>query len=702
MPPCSVVTPKPEKELGPNWDSAVPCAAGAAMIRSKLFRRVFWVVLLLVAANSVAFYALSVPLIERATYQQEEEAARNVLDSVCNFVQLAQDDIEKHRTSALEAHKRELKNLVLIQEAYIRSQMQRSKRGEIGEAQAKRETLEVLRTFRYGHNDYLWVSDYDSRLISHPDPKLHGADFSRITDIKGNLIVPPMVDIALKQREGYTRYFWRRLGEKEPVEKLTYSRHFDPWSWVIGTGVYIDDINREVKERTEQMIVQLRKLLQNMKLARTGYMYVFDAEQNMIVHPNPQLEGTNISTMMEPESGQPIGPLLMEAARRPGGVLHYKWDKPSDVENYAYDKISWVRHIDGFDWYVASSVYTDELKSNAQLVRERILAISVAILLVSLALSMGLVRWLLRPIGELSRMARRVQSGDLDAKNQIERDDEIGVLASAVNAMVDRLRDNIRDLDAKVAERTRELGDKNAKLRDSLEALRMSQEKVLASERRANEANRAKSTFLANMSHELRTPLNAIIGYSEMLEESAQEDGYEDAVPDLQKVQSAARHLLALINDILDISKIEAGKVELSFEVIPIAKSVHDVVSTVQPLADKKGNSLEVEVGEGIDTIEADPVRFRQVLYNLLSNACKFTSDGHVRLEAELADDERLRIRVEDSGIGMTSEQMERVFEPFVQGGQLHDAEVWWHWLGPGDHASALPTDGGRRLSSQR
>ncbi len=640
------------------------------MIRSKLFRRVFLVVLLLVVANSAAFYALSVPLIEKTTYQQEEEAARNVLHSVCNFVELAQHDIEEHRTSALQARKRELKNLVLIQEAYIRVQQERVERGELPREDAKREALEAMRTFRYGHNDYMWVSDYDSRLISHPDPHLHGADFSKTTDIHGNFIVPPMVEVALKNGEGYTRYFWRRLGEDKPVAKLTYSRHFEPWEWVIGTGVYIDDVERELKKRKAQMIVDLRKLLQQMKIARTGYMYVFDADQNMIIHPNPQLEGTNIATLEEPGSGKPIGPLLMAAARRQDRELHYKWDKPSDVGNYAYDKISWVRHIEGFDWYIASSVYTDELKASAVMLRDRILYISLAILLVSLFLSTGLVRWLLQPIGKLSRMAKRVQSGNLDAKNRIDRDDEIGVLASAVNEMVDRLRESIRDLDGKVESRTKELAEKNAKLQESLEALRLSQKKVMESERLANEANRAKSTFLANMSHELRTPLNAIIGYSEMLEETAEEDGHDHAVPDLQKIHRAAKHLLALINDILDISKIEAGKVELSLETVNVAEGVEQVRTTVQPLADKRGNSLEVDMPGGIGTIHADALRFRQVLFNLLSNACKFTQEGTVRLEAareHRGEEDWVRIRVTDTGIGMSEEQVELVFQPFVQ-----------------------------------
>ena len=184
-------------------------------------------------------------------------------------------------------------------------------------------------------------------------------------------------------------------------------------------------------------------------------------------------------------------------------------------------------------------------------------------------------------------------------------------------------------------------------------------------------ADRAKSAFLANMSHELRTPLNAIIGYSEMLLEEGESLDVGEITADLRRIQSAGKHLLALINDILDLSKIEAGKMDLFLETFPTRTLVEDVVATVRPLLDARGNRLEVVLAPTVGTQRADLTKCRQILLNLLSNAGKFTERGVVTLTAEpvTPDDgvPALRFAVTDSGIGMTPEQLEKLFRPFTQ-----------------------------------
>jgi CheY-like chemotaxis protein len=172
------------------------------------------------------------------------------------------------------------------------------------------------------------------------------------------------------------------------------------------------------------------------------------------------------------------------------------------------------------------------------------------------------------------------------------------------------------------------------------------------------------------MSHELRTPLNAIIGYSEMLEEEAEDLELESFVVDLQKIRAAGKHLLALINDVLDLSKIEAGKADLFIEPFPIESMIREVMATISPLIEKKANRLELRLADGLGDLTADLTRTRQVLFNLLSNAAKFTEKGTITLEVfpeSLPAGEMVVFKVRDTGIGMTGEQLSRIFEPFVQ-----------------------------------
>ena len=186
----------------------------------------------------------------------------------------------------------------------------------------------------------------------------------------------------------------------------------------------------------------------------------------------------------------------------------------------------------------------------------------------------------------------------------------------------------------------------------------------------AEEANRTKSQFLANMSHEFRTPLNAIIGYSEMLQEDVADIGNEEFEEDLERINGAGKHLLGLINDVLDISKIEAGAMDIYLETFPVERLIQDVATTMQTLVEKNSNTLEIDCPASVGSIHADTTKVRQCLFNLLSNASKFTENGTISLTVsrETADGrDWINFAVSDTGIGMNDEQMDRLFQAFAQ-----------------------------------
>jgi len=308
------------------------------------------------------------------------------------------------------------------------------------------------------------------------------------------------------------------------------------------------------------------------------------------------------------------------------------------------------------------------LKSNLnelQLFKENLLklytSLFVGLVLLTLLVSYWLKTHITHPLAALSEWAMQVsQHKDFSARAQKSNDDEIGHLVDSLNGMLGELskQETIVSL--------------NQELGREIQERKLIESDLIAMRNRAEEANKAKSRFLANMSHELRTPLNAIIGYSEMLQEIVAEDKFEvnEIIQDIGKVRSAGKHLLSLINDILDISKIEAGKMQINIEAFSVRDLIQEVIDTLKPLLEKKQNKFVISGQDAVGVLHSDMVKVRQILFNLLSNAIKFTQQGEVTLicsSETKAGESWLVCRVEDTGIGIDKTSLKELFQPFNQ-----------------------------------
>ncbi len=326
----------------------------------------------------------------------------------------------------------------------------------------------------------------------------------------------------------------------------------------------------------------------------------------------------------------------------------------------------------GFGWNLndivaAQTIYvpSDEVFAKGH----QYLALTMGIFVSIFAAVVLLINWLLKrrvihPIKQLTAIARSIKTGTMTVEQVSEfnapsitkvaqRADEPGQLARAFQHMAQEVATREQNLSQAVDQRTAQLA----------ESMKAAQEAKI----QAEEANTTKSKFLANMSHELRTPLNAIIGYSEMLVEEMTDLDTPDLIPDVQKIHGAGQHLLGLINNILDLSKVEAGKVELFLENFAIAPFVAEVTDTLRPLLTKNHNALVVQCPAAIGSMHADITKLRQSLFNLLSNASKFTENGTITLTVERQDVGWITFRVSDTGIGMTPQQQAKLFQSFTQ-----------------------------------
>jgi len=416
-------------------------------------------------------------------------------------------------------------------------------------------------------------------------------------------------------------------------------------------------------------------VISQVRIGQSGYAYVVDSGGRLIAHPDIDLVLQQTDLSLSPQV-QAARSGTLQGRQRLGSqeavdLLGQSVLVVSQIDRQRFfgdtgessDRLVAYEAIDPPGW----AIFVDQSLEEAFAPVRAALARTVLLLLMGLVIavlaSLFLVRRMLAPIQALQAGAARIGEGALDQRIEVRTGDEHEALAEQFNTMAGQLQESYANLEQKVEERTRDLA---AALEQRDRLLR----EVEETSRQLAEVSRHKSEFLANMSHELRTPLNAIIGFSEVLVEKMFGELNDRQEEYLNDILSSGKHLLSLINDILDLSKVEAGQMELESGQFSVREALENGLTMLKERASRHGISLGLEIDPDLHLIEADERKVKQVVFNLLSNAVKFTPDGgRIEVTAHQLDSE-IRIAVRDTGIGIAPEDQERIFEEFRQVGQ--------------------------------
>ncbi|ARU55102.1 hypothetical protein OLMES_1016 [Oleiphilus messinensis] len=427
------------------------------MPKSKLFSRTFSTVVITVCLSGLIVYGFTIPWMEQRFIHNAEQHARGTLDTTYELIQNRYQELKYYEDTLIDAKKRELVRSIEQVNAYINQLKRRVSARLVSEQQAHELLKDFVRTTTYGNHDYFWLLNLDGEIIAHPDARFNEMQIRQLNSKDAQETLSNITARAKAEGHGFYHYSWQRLDKSERAEKISYYRLIPDWNLVLGTGVYMDDIQSDIETRKITLVNNLRNFILQTRIGQTGYMYVFNSQQEMVIHPNNQLEGRNVAQMLNPMTGNPLAQDIIDASITLEKKLIYKWDKLDDKGNFGYEKIAWVDYFPGFDWYLSTSVYVDELKAEASELTERIILVTLFLLTTALVAAYMYLKRLTNPVIQLAEDARRITQGDLTVSSQIQRSDEIGILANAFNIMVNKLRGQIEALETRVEARTQEL-----------------------------------------------------------------------------------------------------------------------------------------------------------------------------------------------------------------------------------------------------
>jgi len=635
---------------------------------------IFFITLIMTITGLVIVFYTSRD-VEKTILQAEKSLAQNVLQLVDLDIQAAYNKLLYDRFDMIMVLKERLKGIADLCISVFEMNERLYHQGTLSKQQAKINSLQWVKSIRIQKGDVFVFND-DYRIVAHPNSKMEGISIESLKDIEGRQIAKILDKKKLKYDGESAVFHWAHVEHSINEKRLGYFIQFPRWEWTLCAEIDFEQIEAENQKKMEKIIKVLKKTFDKIEIGENGYAFLFNGDGNLLIHPHRRRD-INYNNIMNHQTGNSLlGDLKYTAHQRNNSIRfkEYTFNGYKEIEAH-------IRYFKAFDWYFGVAVPVEEIREPAKRIVTRQSIIISMIFLCCLISSYFLVSKLVKPLKQLASQAKDVAS--IDFTKTRKRDKSIDMLPMKQNDEVGRLTESFVFMEAELRKNVQQLIETTQLKKEAAEA-----------------ANRSKSEFLANMSHELRTPLNHIIGFAELLldkhfgELNDQQDEY------LNDIHQSSKHLLSLINDILDLSKVEAGKLDLEFDNVELMSVLKNSLVMIKEKAMKNGINLTTNADASPLTIQADKRKLKQIIYNLLSNAVKFTNSGGsiwlnvhkvdclIRPELRWNDPEYIKIleegvqgklnedkppikcvkiSVSDTGIGLNYEDRERVFRPFEQ-----------------------------------
>jgi len=615
-------------------------------MRSSLRTKIFSLIIIIMLVTAVTIIIYTNRDVRQAVLKTEQISTQNMLDLISLNIKDSYSRLVNEKVEIFSILDKEIQDISSICALTISKYILESNSNLISKEQAKQNALNLLRTVQLKDKE-LFIFDENGTIIAHTNPDSIGRSISKIKDMKRRSLDKTMRYDALGPQGDWAVFSEDGAWEKQETRRKGFFFPIPDWKWTLAVAINFQQIEQESQGKMKNTINSLDNTFSNIKLYNTGFVCIFTGDKKILISPK-QKKYDQLDKTINVYTGNLLLDDLMAACQN-DETLRYKTDNmPDSTEMEAQ-----VNYFKAFDWYTFIAVPVSEVQAPAKELIARQSIIVVSIFLASILAAFYTVSKIAKPLDMLAEYAKELPKHDFTKLEEnhtskidslpVTYNDEVGRLAEAFIFMRGEIKKNV------------------------LKTIETQSDKIAA-----ENANRAKSEFLANMSHELRTPLNHIIGFTELVVDRNFGDLNEMQEEYLGDVLTSSKHLLSLINDILDLSKVEAGKIVLETSDVDLKSLLENSLVMVKEKAIKHGITMTTDIKSIPETVSADERKIKQVIYNLLSNAVKFTPDGGIihisaRQVFKIGLNNCIEIGVKDSGIGLKQDNLERIFDHFEQ-----------------------------------